>query len=136
MIRPDGSVIFSPRGELDVGYDPVRPLWYGRAEMYNRSASAGRPETSSRADRSARTDEPSEPNGTQAGKLVREIWDAAYVNDVRAGYVHFTLREITRPDGMKFLRAAKDLSLSLRRGGDVARIQATTGTDETADGQV
>jgi hypothetical protein len=84
----------------------------------------------------ARADEPSEPTGTQTGKLIREVWDAAYVNDVRAGYVHFTLREISRPDGMTFLRAAKDLSLSLRRGGDVARIQATTGTDETADGHV
>lgn len=63
-----------------------------------------------------------------------ETWEAAYLNGNRAGFVHFTAREI-EADGRTVLRARKELSLSVRRGGDTAVIAATTGTD-SVDGKV
>src|SRR5947209_6064448 len=70
------------------------------------------------------------------GKLVQDVWETAYLDGYRVGYMHLTVEEITTPTGGKFLRAARDLNFTVRRGGDLARLTAVTGTDETPDGAV
>ena len=54
----------------------------------------------------------------------------------RVGFMHLSVEEMTPSSGTKYLRAARDLNFSVRRGPDVARIKALTGTDETPDGKV
>ncbi len=71
-----------------------------------------------------------------AGKLVQDIWETAYLDGFRVGYMHFSVEEISPPSGHKYLRAARDLNFSVRRGADVARIKALTGTNELPDGKV
>ena len=70
------------------------------------------------------------------GKLVHDVWETAYLDGFRVGYLHLTVEEMTSPTGGKYLHAARDLNFSVRRGRDVARIKAVTGTDEMADGTV
>jgi predicted transglutaminase-like cysteine proteinase len=83
----------------------------------------------------ARADEPLAPPKSQ-GQLVQEVWQAASIGGERAGYFHFTVQEMQSPSGVKFLRASRTLSLTLKRFGDVARIDAVIGNDETPDGKV
>jgi hypothetical protein len=70
------------------------------------------------------------------GKFVQDVWETAYLDGYRVGYMHLTVEEVTPPSGNKFLRAARDLNFTVRRGRDLARIKAMTGTDERADGTV
>ena len=70
------------------------------------------------------------------GKLVQDVWETAYLDGCRVGYMHLSVEEHTRADGKKVLHAAREMDLKVRRGPDVARIQAMTGTDETPDGTV
>ena len=70
------------------------------------------------------------------GKVVQEIWETAYLDGYRVGSMHLVVEELTRADGKKVLHAARDLDLTVRRGPDVARIQAMTGSDETPEGAV
>jgi hypothetical protein len=69
-------------------------------------------------------------------KVLRDEWETAYLDGLRVGYTHLTVDEITPPSGTKYLRAARGLSLSVRRGRDLAHITALTGTDEQPDGTV
>lgn len=70
-----------------------------------------------------------------AGKLVREDWDAAYLDGQKAGHVRTTVREIER-DGQKILKATMTLELTLKRFQDTVKMAVETGTDETPDGKV
>ncbi len=70
------------------------------------------------------------------GKLIYESWMTASFDGVRAGYFHDTVREIEVAPNQKVLTASRQLVLTVRRFGDVATIQAQTGTDESADGKV
>jgi len=79
-----------------------------------------------------------EPIGSpkpQVGTLIREDWQAASIDGIRSGYVQFTVHE-HETNGIKFLRAARKLSLTLKRFGDIAKVEAITGTDEMPDGKV
>jgi len=76
-----------------------------------------------------------EPAKQPAGKLVRDIWDAAYLDGTRAGYIHTSVRE-TEKDGKKYYQTTVALELTLRRFQDVIRQQMETGTVETEDGKV
>lgn len=69
------------------------------------------------------------------GKLVRETWDAAFLDGQKAGHYRTTVHEIAG-DGSKFLRVRRELRLSVKRGPDLARIHAETGNDETPDGKL
>jgi hypothetical protein len=69
------------------------------------------------------------------GKLIREDWDAAYLDGHKAGYVRFTVREFER-DSQKILRTTMALSLTLRRFEETVQMNVETGTDETPDGKV
>jgi hypothetical protein len=76
------------------------------------------------------------PKAAPQGKLVRDDWETAYIDGYRVGFTHLTVHEFVAPDGSKILRAARDLQMTVRRGPDLARITAITGTDERPDGTV
>src|SRR5947208_206195 len=57
------------------------------------------------------------------GRIVQETWEAAYLEGVKAGYVHYTVREQGQGD-KKLGRATQELNLSVRRFGQVAVIHA------------
>src|ERR1044071_4187186 len=77
--------------------------------------------------------------GASAGepgvKLVREYWDAAFVNGQKSGHVHTTVTESKR-DGQAVLRVTRELRLTIKRFGDVASIRITTGDEEASDGKL
>jgi hypothetical protein len=68
--------------------------------------------------------------------IVEDVWETAYLDGFRVGFMHLLVEEFTRADGQKVLHAARELDLTVRRGPNTARIQAMTGTDETPAGQV
>src|SRR6266852_4350539 len=55
---------------------------------------------------------PAEPQG----RIVQDIWNAAYLEGSKSGYVHTGVREIER-DGRKFYLAVTKLSLAIKRNG-------------------
>src|SRR5438445_3153124 len=69
------------------------------------------------------------------GKVVRETWEAAYLNGGKAGYVHTVIREIDR-DGGKLYRSTLVLDLTLKRFSDTLHARMERGTEETSDGKV
>jgi hypothetical protein len=73
--------------------------------------------------------------GQPQGKLVLDLWDAAYLEGGRAGYVHTTVHELDR-DGQKLLRTTVDLHLTVKRFKDTIQLRGTAGTEETAAGKV
>src|SRR5437016_2337158 len=46
-------------------------------------------------------------------KLVLDLWDAAYIQGGRAGYVHTSVHEINK-EGTKILRATTELRLTVK----------------------
>jgi transglutaminase-like putative cysteine protease len=75
------------------------------------------------------------PGPASPANLTRDVWEIAYLDGVRAGFVRFEVTEQTQGD-VRFLRARQTLDLTLKRMGGIARVQAETGSDETADGRV
>ncbi|HZT81872.1 MAG TPA: transglutaminase domain-containing protein [Gemmataceae bacterium] len=69
------------------------------------------------------------------GKVVKEVWDAAYFEGHKVGFVHTTVREVEK-DGRKLYATSMELDLTIRRYKAVARLGMETGTIETADGKV
>jgi transglutaminase-like putative cysteine protease len=67
-------------------------------------------------------------------KLVLETYQAAYLEGIKAGYVHTTVHEVER-DGKKLYRTTRDLRLSIRRYHSVVPVRMELGSDETADGK-
>jgi len=72
---------------------------------------------------------------TEPGKLIKETWDAAYIDGAKTGYYHTTIREIER-DGQKIYVSTLEMSLTIKRFNDVVKMRMQTGTEETADGKV
>lgn len=79
--------------------------------------------------------EPIRPAQSNGGTLVREEWQAASIDGMRAGYVQLTVHDV-ESNNLKFQRASRLLSLTLKRFGDIAKVEAITGTDEMPDGRV
>jgi transglutaminase-like putative cysteine protease len=69
------------------------------------------------------------------GRLVQEIWEAAYLEGGKAGYVHTRTRELDQ-DGRKLLRTTTELNLTVKRFNNTLTLRAETGTDETPEGKV
>lgn len=69
------------------------------------------------------------------GKIVRELWDAAYIEGVKIGFFHTTVREIER-DGQKLLQTSLEMDLTIRRYKDSVRLRMLSGTEETPEGKV
>ena len=64
-----------------------------------------------------------------------DYWDAAFVQGVRAGYVHTFVHEFEK-DQTKLLRATMELRLTIKRSGQTAQLGMDSGTYETMDGKV
>jgi hypothetical protein len=79
----------------------------------------------------AQAPKPTDP----AGKIVREIWDAAYIDGTRAGYINTRVTEVEK-DGQKQFLTTIALDMTLRRFQDIIRQQMHTSTLETAGGKV
>src|SRR5438105_3682575 len=61
------------------------------------------------------------------GNLVRDTWEAAYLEGAKAGYVHTTVREVER-NGEKRYRTSAEQHLTLKRGGNLLTLRMETGT--------
>ncbi len=70
-----------------------------------------------------------------AGKLVRESWDAAFLDGEKAGHYHTEVREFQR-EGQTILRVTRTLRLTIKRNNDIARIEAEIGNEETRNGKL
>jgi hypothetical protein len=68
-------------------------------------------------------------------KVVRDTWDAAYLEGGKVGFAHTVVREIER-DGQTMFRTTIDLDLTFKRGNATVRLRAQSGCDETADGKI
>jgi transglutaminase-like putative cysteine protease len=73
--------------------------------------------------------------GGKTGKVVFEQWDAAYLGEGRAGYVHTIAREIDK-DGHKLIRTTAEMRLTAKRFSDTIEMSADSGTIETESGKV
>lgn len=69
------------------------------------------------------------------GRIVQDIWNAAYLEGSRGGYVNTCIREVER-DGQKLYHAETRLNLSLKRNGVTIQLRMDTGSQETAQGEV
>jgi transglutaminase-like putative cysteine protease len=67
--------------------------------------------------------------------VLRETWDAAYLQTSKAGFVHTTVRE-SGHNGRKVLKTEVELDLTVRRFQDTVRLRMETGTEETPAGKV
>jgi hypothetical protein len=70
-----------------------------------------------------------------AGKVIRESWDAAFLDGEKSGHFHTTIRELTR-GGQTIITTTRELELSVRRQGQIATIKAQTGDEESPDGKL
>jgi hypothetical protein len=68
-------------------------------------------------------------------KLVKETWDAAYVEGTRAGTYHTRTEELER-DGRKLVRTTLAMNLKIKRYREVVPLRLEMSTDETPEGKV
>src|ERR1051326_920006 len=74
--------------------------------------------------------------GASAGeKVVRETWDAAFLDGQKAGHFHTTVVEVER-NGQPALRVTRELVLKFTGDQAVAELGASTGDEETPDGKL
>src|SRR5262245_37890766 len=66
---------------------------------------------------------------------VQEIWEAAYLDNGRAGHFHTTFQTLD-VDGQKAVRSRQSLNLTVKRFREVVQLRMQSGTDETTDGKV
>jgi hypothetical protein len=70
-----------------------------------------------------------------APKLVKETWDAAYLEGAKAGYYHTRTEELER-DGRKLIRTTLTMNLRIKRYKEVVALRLSLSSDETAEGKV
>lgn len=73
--------------------------------------------------------------GGANGKILLDTWDAAFLGDGKAGYIHTIAKEIEL-DGKKVIHTTVELRLTIKRFRDAIDMSADTGSIETADGKV
>jgi hypothetical protein len=69
------------------------------------------------------------------GKVVLDLWDAAYLEGGRAGYAHTFVEEFDR-DEQKVLRTTVELRLKIKRFGDTLELGMDSGDYATPEGKV
>ncbi len=69
------------------------------------------------------------------GKIVKESWDAAFLDKAKAGYVHTITRAIGSEE-QPILRTEMELDLTVKRYGDLVHMRMESGTEETEEGKV
>jgi hypothetical protein len=70
-----------------------------------------------------------------APKIIHEVWEAAYLGGVKAGYQHITVEQLQR-DGRKIFHTTQYIHLTLKRYEGVVTARMAMTSDETADGKV
>jgi hypothetical protein len=70
-----------------------------------------------------------------APKLIKETWDAAYLEGARVGYFQARVEEVER-DGKKLTHTSLAMNLRIKRYNEVVTLRMETGCDETAEGKV
>lgn len=73
--------------------------------------------------------------GAQQNRVVADVWEAAFLNGNRAGYVRTTTLELGK-DGRKFLQTTQQLNLTVRRFDSAIQLRMDTGTIEDERGKV
>jgi transglutaminase-like putative cysteine protease len=71
--------------------------------------------------------------GEPQGKVVLDLWEAAYLKGGKAGHVHTIVRAF---DQGRLLRARTELRLTVKRFNDTIQLQMDNGDDETPTGKV
>jgi hypothetical protein len=71
----------------------------------------------------------------QARTAYPDVWNAAYLEGSKAGFVHTWVREMER-DGQKLLRITTEMNLIIRRGQGKVQMRMQTGDEETPEGKV
>src|SRR6516162_9631857 len=69
------------------------------------------------------------------GKIIRETWDAAFLDNAKAGYVH-TFTRATGTEDQRIFQTTMELDLTVKRFNDLAHMRMESGTEETEDGKV
>jgi len=73
--------------------------------------------------------------GEPQGKVILDLWEAAYLKGGKAGYVHTTVREFER-GADTVLRISMELRLTVKRFSDTIQLQMDNGDEETPAGKV
>jgi len=68
-------------------------------------------------------------------QAISDHWDAAYLDGAKSGYVHTQVVQREK-DGVPEFRTTVELSLTVRRFNDIARLRMITASTEGADGRV
>ena len=68
-------------------------------------------------------------------KVVKETWDAVYIEGARSGFVRTTVHELER-DGKKVYRTTQEMDLLIKRYDAVVRTRIESTVDETAEGKI
>jgi hypothetical protein len=68
-------------------------------------------------------------------QAITDHWDAAYLDGVKSGYVYTQVIKREK-DGVPEFRTTVELSLTVRRFNDIARLRMITATTESSEGQV
>jgi Transglutaminase-like superfamily len=68
-------------------------------------------------------------------KVVKETWDAAYIEGARCGYFRTAVHELER-DGQKLFRTTLEMNLRIKRYNSIIPLRMESTTDETPAGQV
>jgi hypothetical protein len=69
------------------------------------------------------------------GQVILDLYDAAYLEDGRAGHVHTIVRDLDR-GGEKILQTTVELHLTVQRFKSTIQLRMDTGTEETPEGKV
>lgn len=67
--------------------------------------------------------------------VVLDLWDAAYLQGGKVGFVRTTTSLVER-NGQKLLRTTQELHLTVKRFSDTIQLRAWTGTEETEEGKI
>jgi hypothetical protein len=70
-----------------------------------------------------------------SGKILQETWDAAYLDNHPAGYVHTSIRHLEL-NGETIIKTEVELHLTVKRFKDSIHLRMASGTEETPSGKV
>lgn len=73
----------------------------------------------------------SEPHG----KIVKETWEAAYLDKCKCGHAHTTVRNV-QLNGGNIIKTEVELHLTVKRNKDLIRLRMETGTEESFSGKI
>lgn len=142
---PPGAIVIKPGGKGAVpvteaerfpdrpGYLVIRPRKPGAATPLANKLVGDLPGTKKPADTSSSELNSGDPKAD--GKLVLEVWDAAYIDGMKVGYYRTAIREFER-NGQTLLYAIKEQRLTVARFQERVSLWSEDTTTEKPDGTV